>query len=250
MVSPTALPLTLQLAGVSNFRDLGHWPVTGGRVRPGRVFRAAALAGLTDADAAALAPLGLATVCDLRGTAEAEAAPFPAARLPGVRYYALPIEPTVGASLRDILATRAATGADARALMTEAYIAYATDWSHRYRALFDLLDDPAARPLLFHCSAGKDRTGFGAALILTALGADWATVMADYLATNRLWRGDTVAAADLPPDAAEILLTVQPPLLTAAFAEIGRQGGFPAYAETRLGLTAARLARLRAALLE
>ena len=240
-----SLPVAIPLAGVSNFRDLGGWPAAGGAVRAGQVFRAAALAGLTEADAATVRRLGIGVVCDQRGGAEAAAAPFPASLLPGVAYHPLPIEPSVGASLRDILATRAATGADARALMREAYVAYAADWADRYRVLFDLLDAPGAAPLLFHCSAGKDRTGFGAALILTALGVGWEAVMEDYLATNRLWRGDTVPADDLPADAAEILLTVQPGLLEAAFAEIGRLGGFAAYAAERLGLDTGRLARLR-----
>ncbi|MGC8475171.1 MAG: tyrosine-protein phosphatase [Acetobacteraceae bacterium] len=243
-----SLPVSIPLAGVSNFRDLGGWPTRAGAVRAGQVFRAAALAGLTAEDAAVVRRLGVAVVCDLRGEAEAAAAPFPAGLLPGVAYRPLPIEPSVGASLRDILATRAATGADARALMREAYVAYAADWAHRYRAIFELLVAPDAGSLLFHCSAGKDRTGFGAALILTALGVGWDAVMADYLATNRLWRGDTVSADDLPADAAEILLTVQPGLLEAAFGEIHRMGGFEAYAAERLGLGAERLDRLRARL--
>ena len=247
------LPRAIALEGASNLRDLGGWPVAGGRVRAGLVFRAAALAGLTAADADRLAGLGLRTICDLRGRAEAAAAPFPRALLPGVRVHALPIEPSVGAGLRDILATgdAQATGAQARALMRDAYVAYASDWSHHYRTLFDLLADPAGPPLLFHCSAGKDRTGFAAALILTALGAERATVQADYLATRTHWRGDPAMAAGLPPDLAAALLGVDTALLDAAFAAIeAAHGSFAAYAADRLGLDPARLARLRAALVE
>ncbi len=245
------LPRAIALEGVSNLRDLGGWPVPGGRVRFGRIFRAAALAGMTAADADRLNGLGIRTVCDLRGRRESAAAPSPLAGLPGVRTQALPIEPKVGASLRDILATRDATGADAHLLMREAYVAYALDWSHHYRTLFDLLADPAGPPLLFHCSAGKDRTGFGAALILTALGVTRETVMEDYLATRRFWRGDAEMAANLPAEAAAALLDVAPELLDAAFEAIEtRRGGFPRYAEEHLGLDPARLDRLRAALIE
>jgi protein-tyrosine phosphatase len=245
------LPRAIALEGVSNLRDLGGWPVAGGRVRFGRVFRAAALAGLTPADAERLADLGIRTVCDLRGTRESAAAPFPLAALPGVRLHALPIEPSVGASLRDIMATRAATGADAQDLMRQAYVAYARDWAHHYRALLGLVADGEAAPLLFHCSAGKDRTGFGAALILTALGASRETVHADYLATRRFWRGDAEMAADLPDAAAAALLGVAPELLDAAFAVIETDyGGFARYAQDRLGVSPARLDRLRAALVE
>lgn len=242
-------PRAVPLDGISNLRDLGGWPAGSGRVRYGRIFRAAALSGATEADAARLHALGIRTVCDLRGRREATSAPFPEALLPGVTLHALPIEPMVGASLRDILATRAATGRDATELMIAAYEAYATEWAHRYRALFDLLAAPDAPALLFHCSAGKDRTGFGAALILTALGVARTDVMADYLATNRLWRGDAEMAAGLPPDAAAILLTVQPVLLDAAFAAIDRAGGFARYGAEHLDLDAPRLARLRASLI-
>lgn len=118
-----------------------------------------------------------------------------------------------------------------------------------YRALFDaILDGDGA--VLFHCSAGKDRTGFGAALILTALGVEWDVILRDYLSSNTLWRGDTVMAADIPPHVARGLLTVRAELLEAAFAEIAEaHGSFERYAGAKLGLTTARLARLRGMLI-
>lgn len=242
------LPRSVSLAGASNVRDLGGWPAAGGRVRFGRVFRAAALSGLTAADADGLTALGLRTVCDLRGTTERETAPT--RLVAGATIHSLPIEPSVGASLRDILATRDATGEDLTTLMRAAYAAYAIEWAHRYRALFDLLlhEDGG---LLFHCSAGKDRTGFGAALILTALGTPRDAVMADYLASNHLWRGDAGIADGLPPAIAAQLLMVRAELLHAAFAAIdATHGGFDRYAEVKLGLDAARRRRLCERLIE
>ncbi len=241
------LPRPVSLAGASNVRDLGGWPGAGGRVRFGCVYRAAALSGLTAADAGALAALGVRTVCDLRGTAERAAAPT---QLDGASIHSLPIEPSVGASLRDILATRDATGEDVLVLMRQAYTAYALDWAHCYRAMFDLLlrGDGA---LLFHCSAGKDRTGFGAALVLTALGTPREAVMEDYLASNRLWRGEADIAAGLPLDIAAKLLLVHAELLDGAFAAIDdAYGGFDRYAELQLGLDAARCERLRERLID
>jgi protein-tyrosine phosphatase len=211
-------------------------------VRFGRVFRAAALSELTPEDAAALGRLGVRTVCDLRGEVECIAAPT---RLPDAVIHSLPIEPTVGASLLDILTTRDATGEDVLALMRTAYTAYALDWAHRYRVLFDLLLS-AQGGLLFHCSAGKDRTGFGAALILTALGTPRETIMTDYLASNRLWLGGADIAAGLPPDIAAKLLLVHAELLDAAFTAIDQVfGGFDHYAVAQLGLDAPRLEKLR-----
>ena len=246
-----SLPHAIPLDGASNVRDLGGWPVAGGRhVRFGCVFRSASLAALTEQDAGRLAELGLRTVCDLRGEHEAARAPSRLDGL-GVARHALPIEPKLGASLRDIEATREATGADALELMRMAYIAYALDWAPRYAQLFALAADPDNHGLLFHCAAGKDRTGFGAALLLTALGADRATVMEDYLATNRLWRGDPELAARLSPALADELLRVRPELLDAAFDAIRqRAGGIDAYLEQRLGLDATARDRLRSVLTE
>jgi protein-tyrosine phosphatase len=243
------LPRVLELQGASNVRDIGGWPTADGRrVRFGRVFRAAALSKLTEADAAVLGETGVGIVCDLRGEAERASAP---SRLAGVTTHALSIEPSLGASLRDIAARREATGEDVMVLMRGAYTAYALDWSHRYRAMFELLLEPQAPPLLFHCTAGKDRTGFGAALILMALGVEREAVQADYLATNRLWRGDATLKAMLPPQVAEVLMRVQPDFLDTAFAAVDAKfDSFDAYLREALGVDAGARARLQHLLLD
>jgi protein-tyrosine phosphatase len=246
------LPRSLALQGASNVRDIGGWPAADGRtVRFGLVFRSAALGKLTARDVAALAATGLRTVCDLRGVAERRRAPSRLDNIPGLTSHALSIEPSLGASLRDVLATRIATGEDVMSLMRRAYIAYAMDWSHCYRAMFALLLEPTQRPLLFHCTAGKDRTGFGAALVLSAIGVPWEAVREDYMATNRLWRGDTELAALLPAHVADTLLRVHPELLDIAFRAIrAAYGTVDTYLKDRMGLDAPRRDDLRAALLE
>ena len=243
------LPRVLALEGASNVRDLGGWPAADGRrVRFGKVFRSASLATLTDDDVAALGEAGVRTVCDLRGEVERRRAP---SRLAGVATHALCIEPSLRPSLSDLLATGTVTGPDVMALMRGAYTAYALEWSHRYRALFDLLLEENAPPLLFHCTAGKDRTGFGAALILAALGVGEEAVLEDYLATNRLWRADPEISSSLPEAVAEVLLRVHPELITAAFdAARGAHGTIEVYLEERIGLDAERRELLRERLLE
>ncbi|MGH7210785.1 MAG: tyrosine-protein phosphatase, partial [Acetobacteraceae bacterium] len=120
-----ALPHAIVLEAASNLRDLGGWTTADGRrVRAGRVFRSAALVRLTVADQAAIAALGLRTVCDLRGLAERAAAPV---SLAGAATVALPIEPTVGVTLREIFSVRQASAEEALALMRRAYTAYARD---------------------------------------------------------------------------------------------------------------------------
>jgi protein-tyrosine phosphatase len=245
------LPRSIVLEGASNLRDLGGWrTASGGRVRFGQVFRSAALGRLTEADAATLAATGLRSVVDLRGEGERRYAPSNLASLPGVTVHSLPIDPSLGASLRDLAAAREATGEDAMGLMHRAYAAYALDWAHRYAAMFDLLLQDAQRPLLFHCTAGKDRTGFGAALLLAALGVEHEAIRADYLATNELWAGEPELSALLPPAVAEVLLHVHADLLDSVFATIrAAHGSVDAYLAQRIGLDEARRERLQAALL-
>ena len=241
-------PYVFELAGVSNLRDLGGYRSAEGRiVRRGLVFRSAALAGLTESDMASVDALGLRTICDFRGVEERQRA---VTRLAGARIVSLPIEPTVGAGLRDILQTKEATGEALHAVLEQAYVAYALSSQAQFRGFLDLVAD-GHTPLLFHCAAGKDRTGFAAALLLQALGVPWETVAADFEATNRLWRRDTVPSADLPPDIREALLRADPALLQAAFDSARRQyGSFDAYLAEAFGFGPERLQRLRDVMLE
>jgi protein-tyrosine phosphatase len=129
-------------------------------------------------------------------------------------------------------------------------VAYALESQSQYRTVFERVL-AGGTPLLFHCSAGKDRTGFGAALVLTAVGVAWPDVVADFEATNRLWRRDTVPAADIPPAIRESLLRAEPLLLEAAFAAARAQhGSMDAYYERALGLGPAERRRLDQILLE
>ncbi|SDB49752.1 tyrosine-protein phosphatase [Belnapia rosea] len=245
------LPIAVPLDGASNLRDLGGWQVADGRrVRHGLIYRSATLAHLTERDVSTIAALGLRTVCDLRGVDEAAHRP---SRLPdGAERIPLPIEPTVGASLADLMRRELSTGEDVVDLLRRAYLDYGTRFIGAYRNLFELLLQPGRHALLFHCSAGKDRTGLGAALILTALGATRETVLEDYRATDRLWRRDLALPPGTPKPLADALYDTHPVLLEAALdAAIEAHGGeMPLLLERGLGLDARRLDRLRDLLLE
>jgi protein-tyrosine phosphatase len=216
------------------------------------IYRAPALLGLSAADREVIARLGIRSAVDFRGVQERENNPV---SLAGIRPVPHPIEPSVGAGLRDIVLTGQSTGhvspQDMLNLLTEAYRAYALSSFPQYRALFALLADDDHLPLLFHCSAGKDRTGFGAALLLTALGVDWEHVRADYLATNRLWRREIARNFDLPGPVKDTLLSVHESLLTAAFdAARGAYGTIDAYLAEAIGLDDAARAHLASRFLE
>src|SRR5882757_308295 len=213
----------LNLAGASNFRDLGGYPGKNGRaVRWRQIFRSNHLGHLTEADIEVLRGLGLKCAFDFRGTEERVAA---MCGVEEIAVHSLPIEPTVVAALRARRATVAAlSSADALDVMRDSYRSYVRHNTQSFRALFaHLLEDRA--PLVIHCTAGKDRTGFACALILHALGVPDDTIAEDYLLTNRYYRRDLNATTDLPDDVRIVLASVQDSFLAAAFEAVAAEYG-------------------------
>ena len=169
----------LNLAGASNFRDLGGYPARDGRiVRWRQIFRSNHLGHLTDDDIAVVRALGVRSAFDFRGTEERGGA---LCGMPDIAVHSLPVEPTVVAALRAIAAEGTPLSTDhAIDVMRDSYRNYVQNNTPRFRALFaHLLDDRA--PLVIHCTAGKDRTGFACALILHALGVSGEVISEDYL---------------------------------------------------------------------
>jgi protein-tyrosine phosphatase len=239
----------LNLAGASNFRDLGGYPASEGRkVRWRQIFRSNHLGHVTEADIRVLRGLGLKSAFDFRGMEERAAA---ICALEEIAVHSLPIEPTVQATLR----ARRANGVplsstDALEVMRDSYRHYVRQSTSSYRALFThLIEDRA--PLVIHCTAGKDRTGFACALILHALGVPDEIVAEDYLLTNRFYRRDPAASSDLPEDVRQVLASVETSFLAAAFDAIGAEyGDLETYFSDGLGLGARERARLEARYLE
>lgn len=236
------------LQGASNFRDLGGYTGADGRVvRWGRVFRSDHLAGLTAQDMAALQALGLTHSIDFRGEAEAAAQPY---RIAGVTQLALSIEPTVVRRLGALLASGEIPSTEETvALMCETYL----NFVHQHgatiaRFLRHLLAH--STPVVFHCTAGKDRTGFAAALLLALLGVEHATIMQDYLLTNQLYRRTPSAEGVGPAHVMEVVWQVQPVFLQTAFDAIDRDcGGVAGYLAGPVGMHTDELAHLRQILL-
>ncbi|MBN3769665.1 tyrosine-protein phosphatase [Burkholderia sp. Ac-20392] len=178
-VAPVTTP---RLSSASNFRDTagpdgtGYLTTNGAKMKKGVIYRSSALA-LSVADVATVGTLGIKQVCDLRTPAEIKTQPD--VPLAGAAWQNLNV---LGAASIDPIPT---TGATATAFMLSMYRAFVTsDTAHAsYHALFTGFA-ATGENLVFHCTAGKDRTGWATAILHTILGASEQTILADYLLTN------------------------------------------------------------------
>ncbi len=257
----------VSLADLPNGRDLGGIATRSGTVRAGLVFRSAAPTG--EAARTALSALGIRTVIDLRSALEREQQPTD-------------LPPSASARAADVLADASYAGAanlgklaaealaghqvadgfagrDLRAIMLESYRDFAELGSGMSATadVLRLLANPDAGPVLLHCTAGKDRTGWLAAVLLHVLGADWDDIMADYLASGPAVRAMFEGVLARLPDrvAAERLLEpvlgVSPDYLLAARGAAQRtHGSLDDYIREGLGIDDATVAALRTRLVQ
>ncbi|MEV6245736.1 tyrosine-protein phosphatase [Streptomyces sp. NPDC051742] len=240
----------IRLEGTVNFRDAGGYRTRDGRwVKMGEVYRSDSLEKLTDADLAKLRRLGVRTVFDLRMESERSTAPD---RVPAGASYVV----------ADVLAGSGTftampkTPAEAEAMMVEGnrFMVSGSTARTAYTAVLDGIADDDRRGVLFHCTAGKDRTGWSSAALLTALGVPEETVRADYLASNTYRAAANEAIlSHLPAQQAAVykpLLDVRSSYLDASFAEVTEEyGSFRAYLRKGLGVDERELKELRKDLL-
>lgn len=257
-------PVTRSLVSIPNWRDLGGLSTADGRlIRPGSLMRSAAIDAPSEADLAALDELGIANVFDLRTASECRSAPDVAPA--GSRVLHLDVladkHLSAPAKMMDLLADpktveSALDGGKAAELMIRNYRDLVTLPSavESYRTMVRTLVDDE-QPALVHCTSGKDRTGWAAAIVLLAVGADERTVFTDYLHTNELYLPslsdtfDTYRAAGGDPDDLRALLGVRSDYLQAALDEARAvHGSIDAYLEA-LGIDDDARARLRTRLL-
>jgi protein-tyrosine phosphatase len=243
----------LPLQGSQNFRDLGGYRTRDGRtVRWGVLFRSGAMNGLTPSDFAYLGKLDITTVCDFRSTEERKAAPV---RWPGnVTPRILADDYKMDMAGFDFSKAGTWTGEQARAAMAASYPGILAQFNGQYRRMFEQLLAGQV-PLAFNCSAGKDRTGVAAALILTALDVARETVIEDYLLSNRYFDPSKVVVDDgaamqawskLPPPVLQALMGVDRSYIEAVFHVMdAHQGGIDGYLRDELGLDRDRRDRLR-----
>jgi protein-tyrosine phosphatase len=245
---------TQTLASFANLRDLGgHVGAHGKTLRRGRVYRSAHLASDSRDIIAQLAALGVTAIVDLRANKERETRPTPWAEM-GCKDYWCQDHTSNAAnlvvSMRDCLSRPAVV----RERMLTLYRELPFTQRAGYRALFMRLAEHRT-PLLFHCSAGKDRTGVGAALLLSTLDVPLESILQDYQETNNFDLHKKFKGHELhtlaPAESLAAISGAHPEYLEAALAAvIKHSGSIAGYLEKVLSLGAAEIDRARAHLLE
>ena len=225
----------MRLKSPSNFRPVHT-------LRP-VLWRSDHLGALDEGDARQIQALGITRVLDFRGAQERTSA---ACALPGVTVHSLAIEPTIVQKLNELLAAgHQLRPADVAEHMRDTYRGFVRHNTHRFAEFFGHLL-ASDEPTVFHCTAGKDRTGFAAALLLKAVGASDEEVMQDYLLTNERLQAPAMSRFGLPREAMEVLWQVQPAFLEAAFDEVeARYGSLEGYFREGLALRDSEREQLR-----
>jgi protein-tyrosine phosphatase len=257
----------IPLQGASNFRDFGGYPAAQGRmVARGRLFRSDRLSDLTAQDYAALGAYRIRFVYDLRRGSELQSSPTRWAGEAAPELIHVPM--FLDGTHQNVLQRAADLGekrdADlARKIMRDMYFRMVTE-PHALATLgriFSRLAAPGAFPALFHCAAGKDRTGVTCALILASLGVSREDIVEDFMLTGKHY--DALASLDRnipqvvgatnagewPREALLPIFGVEPAYIDTALDQVEAEGGVEAFLQGKLGVSADVVERLRAQLL-
>ncbi len=254
----------LNFEGIANFRDLGGYAnEQGQQVKWGVLYRSGTFAHSSRADLQGLQQLQLATLIDFRSGGEKEEEPN---QLPQPASFTVVEIPTLDEGNKALVGevmerveSGNFDGFDPDQFMLTANRQFATEFTPQFRQFIHTVLDAGGKPVVWHCSAGKDRTGFASAILLRVLGVPQETVMRDYMESKqhalearknqllllRVFKGEEAA------DKLAIMMGVEEAWLRAAFAEIDAQwGSFDNYIREGLQLSDGDIAQLQNQLLE
>jgi protein-tyrosine phosphatase len=247
----------LSLEGTPNFRDLGGYLSDDGRrLKWGKLYRSGRLSRLSDIDRRYIKRLGVTLVCDFRQVVEQELEPTWLGDETSNLLASLPVSPGSAANFIDNLHDGIIAVEDAAGFMEEMNRDFVANQLPRYAEMFQLLL-AGDQQLLIHCASGKDRTGFGAALILDVLGVDESAIVEDYLLTNTYLPIDQEVerlsgeftdqtGAAVPEHVLRPLLEVRPEYIRACFEEIRRRyESREHFFETALSLDVSKIEQLK-----
>ena len=250
----------VRLEGTLNFRDVGGYATASGyRVRRHRVYRSDSLAAIGDSGWEQLTELGIREIFDLRHEIERRTAPYQAPD--GISATWLAIGPKeVQTEAKDVFELLKSGGPDDFTLqyMIDMYGRIFEDHAVVFGELLTHLADPDRLPAVFHCTAGKDRTGIAAALLLSVLGVDRETVLHDYELSNefRSERRIEVLRPRLEEEGIDVervrpYLSAPRPALEAALAAVDLEyGGVQGFLVERAKVSEGILDGLREVLIE
>lgn len=258
----TALRL-LPLEGGRNFRDMGGYTTADGRtVKWGTLFRSGTMYKLTTDDYRYLGNLGIQVVCDLRSNAERESEPTKWAA-GDTEYRSFDYGMEMGGGLMQLFQKEGITPEEVSEAMAGSYREIAYEHASRYIEIFDELAK-GRTPLAFNCSAGKDRAGTAAALILAALGVSEEKIIEDYSLSEKYVDymaefkesgeedpdGPVAFLSKLPEELVAPLMRSDPKYIRTAFAQIKKDhGSVLNFIQTELGVDDAELEAIRNRLL-
>ena len=258
----------LPLQGGRNFRDLGGYTTKDGRtVNWGQVFRSGTMTNLTDRDYELLSTLNIRVVCDFRANEEREREPT-MWRTTGAQTDYFTRDYATESDLKEVFGSASLTAETVRDAMVKLYGNLAYEHADSYRTMFKSLAAGQV-PLAFNCSAGKDRTGVAAALLLTMLGVPRETIVADYALSEKVVDYEAQFASNpaptgpgskpgpwdfigrLPADVRAPLLRSEPEYIRSALTHIEtKEGSVEAYFRRVLNLSAQEQAAIRDLLLQ
>lgn len=264
-LTPDDIDRIVELEGARNFRDFGGYPTDDDtRVRRGVLFRSNRLSQLTAGDIGTLEQTGIRTIFDLRAPREREADPT-AWTSPHLGIHTWP--PGHKRRLVDMALDYPQDANGAETLMLDFYAELPRTLGHAFSDIILRIAD-GQTPCVIHCSAGKDRTGMAAALVLSVLGVPRDLVLDDYAMTDRIVaseedmarslfigrdggaRAKNAMRAQFPPEAIAVMRSARPAFLASAFAGIDRDFGSLDAFFTAVGVNDGARQALRARLLE
>lgn len=251
----------LKIPGVRNFRDLGGYQTLDGRsVKWGQLYRSGDLSRLTSRGLHTLSNFGLYAILDFRSEYEAERRP---SQVPvGVQELRLPVmdqaNREISQQIRERLKNKEYEGFDPSHMILMAYQQFATEFTSAFKTFIHTVLTARGNPVLWHCSAGKDRTGYATAILLRLLGVDLSIIYQDYLLSNqyvkrinRLTIPAIIARGYKAYKMISPLMSVQQKWLIASFETIKNEwGSFDSYVSDGLALSPSDVQQMRDVLLE